>query len=199
MGRFGIFLLCALASASSAFARVQTPEQAQEAVLAFCGRVTAVSCEFRQEKTSALLSEPAASSGRMEYRRPDRLVWAYTSPEAFSLLAEGNRLLLEKAGETRPLGGSQEKMLREMTRMIVGSIDGRLLSDDKSFTSRFSLTEGDIVATLVPRKQSLRSLWSSLVLTFDRDSLHARSFTMHEASGDCTRILFTHLRYEFSE
>ncbi|MBP5397399.1 MAG: outer membrane lipoprotein carrier protein LolA [Bacteroidales bacterium] len=199
MKRIAMILLCGLLTAASAFARVQTPEQAKGAVLAFCGKVAAVHCDFRQEKTSALLKEPAVSSGSLSYRKPDRLVWAYSTPEAFALVAEEGRLFLEKAGERKALEGNQGKMLREMTRMIVGSIDGRLLTDEKAFTSEFTLSGGEIVVTLIPKKQNLRSLWKRLELTFDRDSLQARSFTMHEASGDQTCIRFTHLCYEFSE
>ena len=199
MKRLGIFLLCGMLLAQTAFARVQSPDEAKEAVLAFCGQLKAVDCDFRQEKTSALLREPAVSTGTLSYHKAGRLVWAYATPEAFALIAEGNQLFLERGGRREALGGNQGKMLREMTRMISGSIDGRLLSDEKTFSVLFSLTDGEIVATLIPQKQNLKSLWSRLVLTFDRDKLQAQSFTMHEASGDKTCILFTHLRYEFSE
>ena len=197
MKRFGLILFLSLLSLFPL--RSQTVEEAREKLLAFSAKVSAIECDFVQTKTSSLLAEDIVSSGHMSYRKPGYLSWDYRKPDPLTFLADGDRITLTRGGQETSLGGNQGRMIREMTRMIVGNIDGSVLSDTKTFKADVSLTDDSIVATLVPQKKELKRMWSKLVLYYDRTTLEATRFEMHEASGDRTVITFTNIKYAFSE
>ena len=49
-------------------------------------------CRFVQEKTSTMLAEPSVSEGLMYFVAPDKMRWEYTSPYAFALVVNGERI-----------------------------------------------------------------------------------------------------------
>lgn len=197
MRRFGLILFLSLLSLFPL--RSQTPEEAKEELLAFSAKVSAIECDFVQTKTSTLLAEDILSSGHMSYRKPGYLSWSYLKPDPLTFLAEGERVTITRDGQETSLGGNQGRLVREMTRMIIGNIDGSVLSDSKTFKADVTLSDGCLVATLVPQKKELKRMWTKLVLYYDRSTMAAKRFEMHEASGDRTVITFTDIKYAFSE
>lgn len=176
---FLIFLLLLPALALGA-------QDAKDAILAFSARVTAVECDFTQTKESSLLSEAVVSTGHMTFRRPAYLEWKYLTPTPFSFVYDG-----EQPGENR--------MMREMARLITGSIGGSVLTDEKLFRVRYEETGGSVAVTLYPRKPQMQKIWTHLVLYYDKATLQATRFELHEAAGDLTTITFSNARYAFSE
>lgn len=174
-------------------------QEARDAILAFSAKVKAVDCDFTQTKESSLLAGKAVSTGHMTYRRPAYLEWQYLTPNPLSFLAEGEQVSIIREGRTETLTGNQGRMMKEMTRMIVGNIEGSALTDEKYFQAQYEETADTIVVTLIPKKREMQKMWSRLLLYYDKTSLNATRFELYEASGDLTTITFSKIHYDFSE
>ncbi len=174
-------------------------QEAREAILAFSAKVKAVECDFTQTKESSLLADTAVSTGHMTYRRPAYLEWHYLMPNPLSFIAEGEQVSIIREGRTETLTGNQGRMMREMTRMIVGNIEGSALTDEKYFQSQFEEAGDTLIVTLIPKKREMQKMWSRLLLYYDKTSLNATRFELYEASGDLTTITFSKIHYDFSE
>ena len=168
-------------------------------ILAFSARIASIESDFVQVKESSLLAAPAVSSGHMTYRRPGYLVWDYREPLPFTFIADGDRVTLRRAGQDETPGGNQGRMLKEMMHVIIGHIDGSILSDEKLFKATYEQTGSGLVVTLLPQKKDIRKMWSKFVLFYEPDSMHVDKFEMHEPSGDLTTITFSNTQYGFSE
>lgn len=174
-------------------------QEARDAILAFSAKVKAVDCDFTQTKQSSLLADTAVSTGHMTYRRPAYLEWQYLTPNPLSFLAEGEQVSIVREGHAETLTGNQGRMMKEMTRMIVGNIEGSALTDEKYFQTQYEEAAGSIIVTLIPKKREMQKMWSRLLLYYDKTSLNATSFELYEASGDLTTITFSKIHYDFSE
>lgn len=161
-------------------------QDVKEAIQAFSVKVAAVECDFTQTKESSLLAEAAISTGHMTFRRPAYLEWQYLTPTPYTFVYDG-----EQPGQNR--------MMKEMARLITGSIEGSALTDEKLFKTQYEESNGTIAVTLIPKRREMQKIWSSLVLFYEKDSLHATRFELHEASGDLTTITFSNVHYDFSE
>ncbi len=64
-------------------------------------RVESLEARFRQTKTSALLLEPAVSTGTFLYRAPDRVRWEYEKPDPMVVVFDGNVLTTWDPGSGR--------------------------------------------------------------------------------------------------
>ena len=199
MKKIAFILLLLAVSAVPLAAQTPAVDDVRSEIVSFSERVSSIDCDFVQAKESSLLAETAYSKGHMTYRRPDRLQWSYMEPFQLTLTADGSDFTVEKDGRTEAVSGSRNGFLREMTRLIMSNIDGSILSNDKLFKTGFEVVGGEIRATLLPQKSEVKRLWSRLVLYYDRKSMNATRFEMHEASGDLTVITFSNVKYGFSE
>ena len=199
MKRLVILLLLVLAPLPYAAAQGSDADAIRAELLAFSGKVTSVTCDFVQRRESALLAEPVLSSGQMRYRRPGCLEWRYLEPFDLSFTADAGAVSIRRNGREEPLSGPQGRLAREMTQLIIRSVEGSVLSDEKLFRSEFAREGGEIVVLLYPLRKEMQKMWSSLVLRHDGGNMGARSIEMRESSGDTTLITFNKVRYGFSE
>lgn len=168
-------------------------------IVSSAARLSALDCDFVQTRESSLLEDKAVSCGHMTYRRPFFLSWEYLSPFRMKFMSDGKTVTLEKDGKAQPAGSGQNRIMREMARMIVSNIEGRALLDESMFESMVSADGDTISVVLLPKNREMKKMWSSLVLTYDSRTMTAKSFEMSEQSGDVTTITFSNARYEFSE
>lgn len=188
-----------LISLFSLGAQDKSLDQIMSDIIDFSASVSSVNCDFVQTKESYLLAETAMSSGHMVYRRPGYLEWDYVKPNPFSFIADGENISISQGGRTEVITGNQGKIIREMTSMIVGNIEGSILTNDKLFQANYDILDGSFVVTLIPQKRDIKKMWLKLVLYYDLNNFNARRFEMYESTGDLTVITFTNIKYGFSE
>ena len=178
-------------------ARGESLEQDKQEILAFSAKVVSIDCDFVQRKESSLLVAPAVSSGHLTYRKPGYLEWDYVSPNPMTFVADGDQVSIKRNGQTETLTGNPGRMMKEMSRMIIGNMDGSVLTNEKLFRTEYAREGESLVVTLYPRKTHLQKMWSKLVLYYDRQTMAATRFEMVEAAGDLMVITFTNVQYGF--
>ena len=199
MKRIGFFLCVLLLSTMPLSAQTVSPDKIKADILQFSTKVSSIDCDFVQTKESSLLASAAVSKGHMSYRKPGYLQWVYTEPNSLALVADGSSITLTKDGQTTTLSGNQNRLLKEMAQMIIGNIEGSILSDEKMFKAQYEVADGRIVVTLFPQKKDIQKMWSKLVLYYEQKSFNATKFEMYETSGDLTVVSFSNIKYDVSE
>ena len=169
-----LLLLCSLSPL-----RAQDSDALKRRIVESGARITGITCDFVQTKQSAMLSEKAVSSGRMVYRSPEYLEWAYVKPTPRTFVFDGSTA---EAGK--------DKMFKDLARLIVSSIAGGNIANEAAFRTEAESAGGDILVTMYPLKRDLKRMFTSLVLRYKADTLEATRFEMNEASGDVTVIEF---------
>ena len=139
MKRIGFFLCVLLLSTMPLSAQTVSPDKIKADILQFSTKVSSIDCDFVQTKESSLLASAAVSKGHMSYRKPGYLQWVYTEPNSLALVADGSSITLTKDGQTTTLSGNQNRLLKEMSQMIIGNIEGSILSDEKMFKAQYEV------------------------------------------------------------
>jgi len=165
-------------------------------ILAACDRITSVQCDFVQTKKSALLSEDIVSTGKMDFAKPNHLEWEYVSPLKFKFIMDGQNASLEKDGKAEAVSPNQNRIVREISKLVISNIDGSFLSD-KMFRTAFSDCDDEIVAELFPLNKEMKKMWTKFVLHYAKDTYLVKTFELYEANGDLTTIAFKNCRYGF--
>ena len=163
------------------------------------GGINGIECDFIQKKHSGLLEDAAVSKGHMTYRKPDFLKWEYTAPFSVAIVVDKGRIDTERDGvQSRPESGLN-RIFKEMSKLIAGSIDGSAITDGKLFQTELSESAGIISAIMRPLRADMKSMWEKLVIRYDSKTYKAVSFELYEPSGDYTGIEFLNSRYDISE
>ncbi len=168
----------------------QTPKEQQiiDKIGQAAQNMKSMQCDFVQTKNLKLLNDKMVSKGRMYYQQTNKLRWEYTSPYTYTFILNDSKVLLKKGDRNDVIDVNQNKMFKEIARMMMNSVVGKCLSDKKSFKTSIKETPDEWVATLIPQKSDMKQMWTRLILHFDRKQMAVTKVEMHEKSGDSTII-----------
>jgi len=150
--------------------------------------VKTMECDFVQTKQLKLLNDKLVSKGRMYYHQSDRLRWEYLSPYTYTFILNGNKILLKNARKSDVIDTNQNKIFREIARMMMSSVVGDCLSNEKDFKSSIATTPTEWVATLEPKRKDMRQMFRQIILHFNRSKSMVSCVELIEAKGDKTII-----------
>jgi outer membrane lipoprotein-sorting protein len=189
---FLFFLLTLVCNAQNL--QPATPAQQKE-ILAQIAQTNAntssFECPFVQKKNISVLSEAIESKGAMYYKKADKLRWQYDTPYKYIFVLNGDKVFVKNESRTDEFNTSSNKLFREISELIVGSVNGTMLTDEKRFGTEFRFNDKIVEVKLVPKNKELKQLMGSIVLTFSKSDWMVQSIVMNETGGDNTIITFT--------
>ena len=128
-----------------------------------------------------------ASCLLLRWRR-NCLRWEYTSPYTYTFILNNDKVLLKNKKRNDVIDVNQNKVFREIARIMMNSVVGNCLQDDKSFKSSISVVGGEWVATLLPLRKDMKQLFQSIVLHFSQRQAVVTQVELTEKNGDKTVI-----------
>ena len=138
--------------------------------------ILSLTADFTQTKQTAMMSKPQVSTGRMEYRSPDYIRWAYTTPKTVVWEMNGKKT-------------NVNPQIQGLLRMIMASISGENLKE----SADFAVQQSGNTYTLTPKKREHKRVFRSIRITMDSKTHTAKRVEMTETNGDITTIDFTNI------
>lgn len=185
-----IYIICLLPLAAHA--------QSEAEIIGIISKASAemqsLECDFVQTKHLKILNNEMTSYGRMYYSQPDRLRWEYTSPYTYTFILNESQILLKNSNRSDVIDVNQNKMFKEIARMMMETVTGSSLADSRSFTTSIEDTQEEWIATLIPVKKDMKQMWTRLVLHFNKTTRNVEMVEMHEKTGDRTVIRLKNIR-----
>ena len=168
----------------------QTPLQSEmiKQINDASAQMHSLECDFVQTKFLNILDDKMVSKGKMYYQQADKLRWEYITPYTYTFILNDNQVLLKNDNRSDIIDVNQNKIFKEIARMMMTSIVGNCLSDEKAFKTTVEVVGNDWVANLIPLKRDMKQMWNSLVLHINPDLKVVYKVEMHEPSGDYTVI-----------
>lgn len=154
--------------------------------------IQSLSCQFTQTKQSSLLVDNAVAKGEMSYSRPKSMRWEYTSPYSYALVVEGDSLSMTGNG-TASTNQKANRMMKEMSSLIIGSINGERLFDERTFSINIYEETGCYRVKMNPKRKDMQRMFQNITFLFGSDDYTVRSVVLTEKSGDATTINFENL------
>ena len=193
-----LFSILLVVFSITAFAQTQLTEiQSQEVINQLtqaAASMQSMQCRFVQEKTSTMLAEPSVAQGTMHYAAPDRMRWEYTTPYAFALIVNGERIVKVTDGKAEVLEGNAGRMYQGMVGLIMGSASGKKLFDPTVFDIILYDDNGFWRADMTPKRRDMKRMFSQLVFRFDRKTNVISRVEFVEAGGGTTSIRFEDIK-----
>lgn len=189
------FLLLILILILPAILSAQTPMKdpaAFKAGLAATARTTkSIESNFMQEKHLAMLSENIKTRGKFYFLKEDKLRWEYTEPFKYLFILNGGKIFIKDDNRESKFDVNSNKMFREINVILMGSVQGTLLNDQKRFSAGFFENKMSYIVKLRPLTSQLKQSLSEIIINFDKTDYSVTRMEMHEPSGDYTKIDFT--------
>lgn len=186
----------------------------KQKIIQAASSIKTMQCEFVQTKHMKMLNDQLVSKGKMCYQTPDKLRWEYVDPYTYTFILNGSQVQLKNSiatphslGENRSnvIDVNQNKIFKEIAQIMVSSMVGSCLSDDKNFRTSITKTSTEYVASMLPLKKQMKQLFQRIVLHFPIASPHSQrekgrmnsvvsKVELIEKNGDRTIIDLKHIR-----
>lgn len=156
--------------------------------------MTSMQCDFVQTKQLKMLNDKMVSEGRMYYSQKDKLRWEYVKPYQYTFIMNGDRVLLKNKERSDVIDVRQNKIFREIANIMLNSVVGNCLNDDRSFKTSITTAGGQWVATLLPQRKDMKQMFQKIILHFDQQLATVSRVELVEKNGDLTTIDLKNIR-----
>lgn len=157
-------------------------------------RISTVQADFTQTKKMKMLSDVMVSRGKMWCTQTNLLRWEYQSPQPSSFILNNGKVLLSKGQHDRIVNVNRNKMLRQITRLMMPDGLGKCLTEEKDFKVSVESKATQHILTLLPQSKELKQLFTRLVLNYDRKQSVVTKIKMYEKGGDSSVIELTNIK-----
>jgi outer membrane lipoprotein carrier protein len=172
----------------------QSEIQIRQKISQVASSIKTMQCDFIQTKHLKMLNDDMVSKGRMYYQQGNRLRWEYTSPYIYIFIINNDKVLLKNNQRNDVIDVNKSKLFKEIARMMMNSVVGSCLTDEKSFKSSISVSAGEWVATLLPHRKDMKQMFQKIVLHFSQKQAMVTQVELIEKNGDATIIDLKHIR-----
>lgn len=155
--------------------------------------IQSMSASFTQTKYLLMLSDKMVSSGKVYYSKSDKLRWEYTSPYQYLFIFNGSKVYTGNKSKKNVIDTNTNKVFKEIARIMMSTVTGTALSNTSDFSISLSESSNQWVITLVPKKKELKSMFSKVILYFNKTSYIVSEINIYEKNGDRTYIKFSGL------
>ena len=190
----GLFIIYLLLTAHVTLMAQQSETQIRQKISQIASSMKTMQCDFIQTKHLKMLNDEMVSKGRMYYQQGNRLRWEYTSPYTYTFIINDDKVLLKNSQRNDVIDVNKNKLFKEIARIMMNSVVGNCLNDEKSFKSSLSVSGGAWVATLLPQRKDMKQLFQKIVLHFSQKQAMVTQVELIEKNGDRTIIDLKNIR-----
>lgn len=151
-------------------------------------------CDFVQTKKLRMLNDKMVSKGRMVYMQTNKLRWEYTVPYSYVFILNSDKVLLKNGKRNDVIDVNQNKLFKEIVRLMMSSVVGNCLSDDKSFKTSITTVNTEWVATLLPQRKDMKQMFQKMLIYFHQQNGMVSKVELIEKNGDKTEIELKNVR-----
>lgn len=150
-----------------------------------------ITCDFTQEKVMSMIAERIVSSGKFYLKKEKMLRWEYTHPYSYLIVIRNDEITIKDENKVNQFNMRTNKVFSEVNRILLGSLQGTLLDDEKSFSATFYEHQDARLVKLKTLNPKLKETLAGINLWFDRSDNTVSRLEMLEAGGDKTTITFS--------
>ena len=189
-----LILLFIFVSVHLSLTAQQSEAQIRQAITQAASAMKTMQCDFTQTKHLKMLNDKMTSKGRMYYQQTNRLRWEYTSPYSYTFILNDDKVLLKNKQRNDVIDVNKNKLFREIARIMMNSVVGTSLTDDKSFKSTITTNNSEWIASLLPQRKDLKQLFQKIILHFSKKNAMVKQVELIEKNGDKTVIELNNIR-----
>ena len=172
------------------FAKMDDINQFQIAVKKTIGSIQTLKADFSQAKHLSIFSKTLDSDGTLIFKAPGQLKWSYKNPYHYEIIINGKTISINDEGKINSFDLSSSEKFSEINDLILNSITGKILDDERFKTSYFQNKQFQLVV-LEPKSPEMSSFISEIHIFIDPDKNQVSKIKLVESANDFTVIHFS--------
>lgn len=151
-------------------------------------RMNNFQCRFIQKKSVSILDGESVSTGSLYFSKPDKMCCEYENPYFYRFVINGERAMFKNDKSVKVIDAGSNNKFSLIYRMFLGE-SGSGIIDEKWFDRFYTISEQDIVVTLIPKAKDFKRMFSKTVIRYDKTDYSVNEIIIFDLSGDRTDII----------
>lgn len=172
---FLLFLLALNASAQD-YSKIPDPKACKAALEKQHKETKAIKADFTETATSALLTNAQKGSGKMWYKKENKIRWEKTKPENQIILINGKTVKLQEKGK-EVSSASSKMVVKKIQGLMVQMMTGEFLNE-KEFRISYFENKSNYKLVLTPKSDKMKRYVSEINLVFGKKELTIKELIM---------------------
>lgn len=172
---FLLFLLAVNASAQD-YSKIPDPKACKAALEKQHKETKAIKADFTETTTSALLTNAQKGSGKMWYKKENKIRWEKTKPENQIILINGKTVKLQEKGK-EVSSASSKMVVKKIQGLMVQMMTGEFLNE-KEFRISYFENKSNYKLVLTPKSDKMKRYVSEINLVFGKKELTIKELIM---------------------
>ena len=168
----------------------QSQDEVIELITQAAASIKCINCQFIQQKTMAMLKEPAVSRGIISYKSPDKIRWEYTTPYSFALVVDGEKIVRITDSIEDVLDMKTARMYQGFVNSIMDITKGKNVFDKSMFDIDINNTNWLWIVKVQPKKHNMKRIFTTLTVDYRKTDKIINRIEITQACGVTTTIHF---------
>ena len=151
-------------------------------------------CDFEQTKKLKMLNKELTVLGKMVYQKNDKLRWEYANPYSYIFILNGDKVLIKNQDHHNVIDVRQNKLFKGIAQIMMNSVVGNCLIEDKSFKTTITSSPKEWIAALLPLRKEMKQMFQKIIIHFNKEKAMVAAIELIEKNGDKTIIKLKNIR-----
>lgn len=158
--------------------------------------IKAVQADFTESTHSSLLATPQKGSGKMLYKKSDKIRWEKIKPESQVILMNGKSIRIQEKGKEISDATTKTAMKR-IQGLMVKMMTGSFLNETE-FNIKYYGNSSSYKLVLTPINERLKRYIQTIVLIFKKSDLSLTELSLEKNANDKIVYSFSNMKYNGS-
>lgn len=147
--------------------------------------------DFTQEKEDEFLLEKSVTQGYLKYdKAAKRLLWQMNGPQPRTLYIDDEVLKIKEEGKIKTYAMHKHKMLSFLKKIMMGTLDGSLLQDEKDFQVTVKRSGTDYLILMQAKSAMMKKMMPKMEMIYQPSTKLVKEITMFEDEVNKSVIKF---------
>lgn len=165
------------------------PEKVLEMLKKQNSETKSIQADFQEEKFLSYLNTPQSSKGKFYYQENDKMRWEQVSPFPYTLLVNGDKIVVKENGVSKDVSSST-RVTGRMSNLLMALIKGDFQSSG-TFSSKVMESKDAYKILLTPTDKRMKNYYQEIQMVFAKGSLQLKELTFLEKKGNRTVTRFS--------
>ena len=151
-----------------------------------------IQADFTETTTSSLLTSAQKGSGKMWYKKSDKIRWEKIKPDSQIILINGSTVKLQEKGK-EVSSASSKMVVKKIQQLMVQMMTGEFLNE-KEFSISYYENKSSYKLQLVPKTEKMKKYVADISLIFAKETLVLKEMTMKQNESDKLVYQFSNMQ-----
>lgn len=171
-----LFMLFSASLSAQDYTKIADPKACKAALEKQHKETKAIQADFTETATSPLLTSPQKGSGKMWYKKENKIRWEKSKPESQIILINGKTVKLQEKGK-EVSSASSKMVVKKIQGLMVQMMTGEFLNE-KDFKISYYENKSNYKLILTPKSEKMKRSISEIILIFNKKELTIKELTM---------------------